>query len=280
MAQVVPSLLMLRSFSNFRAAAMMCLSLPTDSYPIQRACLESAGYANLIAAQTELSALWLKRDEDPQAKSRFTNRAVREAIEARDQRLGAIYQDLYERTIDFGAHPNEKSVVANIAQGSVGTGNIQVRMLAGDDVMLDHGLRTCAQVGICSLKVLNLVFGPQFAAQALKRKSWKRRCRSECFGAAWITHFTRQYVRDFAVDDVDGGKGSASEIAHHLGGIDVLCAAGFVDRKRITVFKRLSVRGRDFGLARAAAIAKDYRADSGETLKAIDRGSVLCGKGV
>jgi hypothetical protein len=170
MVQVVPALLMLRSFSNFRAASMVCLSLPTDSYPLQRACLESAGYANLIATQAELSALWLKRDEDPQAKSRFTNRAVREAIETHGQLLGAIYQDLYERTIDFGAHPNEKSVVANIVKGSVDTGNIQVRMLAGDDVMLDLGLRTCAQVGICSLKVLNLVFGPQFAAQGFEEK--------------------------------------------------------------------------------------------------------------
>ena len=43
-------------------------------------------------------------------------------------------------------------------------------MLAGDDVVLDHGLRTCAQVGICSLKVLNLVFGPQFTARGFGEK--------------------------------------------------------------------------------------------------------------
>lgn len=172
-AQLVPSFLVLRAFSCFRTAAMVCLSLPTDSYPLQRACLESAGYANLIASQIELSEIWLQRDENPKARSRFSNRAVRETIEARDKRLAEIYQDLYERTIDFGAHPNEKSVVANIVRGSVGSGNIQVKMLPGNDQTLDHALRTCGQVGICALKVLNLVFEPQFAGQGFQEKITK-----------------------------------------------------------------------------------------------------------
>ena len=40
--QLVPSLLMLRSFSAFRASVMVGLSLPADSFPLQRLCLESA----------------------------------------------------------------------------------------------------------------------------------------------------------------------------------------------------------------------------------------------
>jgi hypothetical protein len=44
MAQLVPSFLLLRSFSAFRASVMVCLALPTDSYPLQRSCLENAGY--------------------------------------------------------------------------------------------------------------------------------------------------------------------------------------------------------------------------------------------
>jgi hypothetical protein len=41
-----------------------------------------------------LSERWLNRDDDPGSKSRFTNRAVREAIAALDNKLAVIYQDL------------------------------------------------------------------------------------------------------------------------------------------------------------------------------------------
>ena len=80
MSQLVPSLLMLRSFTAFRASVMVCLSLPTDSYPLQRSCLENAGYARLIATAPELSKHWLSRDDDTMAKTRFRHSAVREAI--------------------------------------------------------------------------------------------------------------------------------------------------------------------------------------------------------
>jgi hypothetical protein len=43
-------------------------------------------------------------------------------------------------------------------------------MLGGDGPALDQGLRTCAQVGICSLKVLDLVFDELFAKIDFKEK--------------------------------------------------------------------------------------------------------------
>lgn len=161
--QLVPSLLMLRSFSAFRASVMVALSLPADSFPLQRLCLESAGYARLMFSTPELGKVWLKRDEDPQrVRTQFTNRSVRAAIATDDKQLATIYQELYERTIDFGAHPNEKGVLTNVIKESLGTDALQFWMLAGDGPPLQHALRTCAQVGICSLKVFNLIFSEQF----------------------------------------------------------------------------------------------------------------------
>jgi hypothetical protein len=54
-SQLVPALLLLRSFSAYRASAMVSLSLPTDGYALQRSCLENAGYARLIADDASLS---------------------------------------------------------------------------------------------------------------------------------------------------------------------------------------------------------------------------------
>jgi hypothetical protein len=56
-AQLVPTLLLLRSFSAFRAAVMVGLSMPTDSFPVQRSCLEYAGYAKLVMVGPELAKL-------------------------------------------------------------------------------------------------------------------------------------------------------------------------------------------------------------------------------
>jgi hypothetical protein len=169
--QVVPALLLLRSFSAFRAAVMVGLSLPTDGFPLQRSCLEYAGYAKLIFDNPDAGELWLKREEDAaKVRSTFTNRGVRESIAKDDEPLSKVYQELYERTIDFGAHPNEKGVLGSVVRESVGTGNLQVSLLVGDSLELQHGLKTCAQVAICSLKIFNLIFTVQFSNACFESK--------------------------------------------------------------------------------------------------------------
>jgi hypothetical protein len=140
--QLVPALLMLRSFSAYRAA--VGLSLPTDGFPLQRSCLENAGYAQLIAGDLELARLWLLRDEKlSEVRNKFTNRAVRDAIAKDDEPLSRIYQNLYERTVDFWAHPNERGVLGSVLPGSINTGTLQVLMLPGDNLALQHDLKTC-----------------------------------------------------------------------------------------------------------------------------------------
>jgi hypothetical protein len=170
--QLVPSLLFLRSFSAFRAAVMVGLSLPTDGFALQRSCLENAGYAKLMAEKPELARLWLLRDQNlGEVRKEFSNRAVREAIEKDDSPLSKIYQELYERSIDFGAHPNEKGVLGSVVPGSLRTGNMQIVLALGDGLQLQHGLKSCAQVGICSLKIFNLILRDQFEKSDFDAKS-------------------------------------------------------------------------------------------------------------
>ncbi len=89
---LIPVMLLLRAFSAFRAAAMVGLSLPAESFALQRSCLEHAGYAKLIATDIKLSRLWAQRDENlVEIRKQFTNRAVREAIEKEDADLAKVY---------------------------------------------------------------------------------------------------------------------------------------------------------------------------------------------
>jgi hypothetical protein len=47
-------------------------------------------------------------------RSKFTNGAVIKTLESVDANLGATIKALYERTIDFGAHPNEQGVAGSM----------------------------------------------------------------------------------------------------------------------------------------------------------------------
>jgi hypothetical protein len=138
-------------------------------------CLENAGYARLIADNPALSESWLKRDDSEETKKvirrTFTQTAVRDAIAAKDQKLSEIYQALYERSIDFGAHPNEKAVTTGIVKDTLKTKTIQFKLLTGDGPALDHSLRLTARVGICSLRVFGTIFKTQFDHQGFSRRA-------------------------------------------------------------------------------------------------------------
>ena len=126
----------------------------------------NAGYARLIADDSTLAESWLKRDDSEDSRKlirrTFTQVAIRDSIAAKDTNLSEIYQALYERIIDFGAHPNEKAVTMSLIKDSVQTKSIQFKLLPGDGIALDHSLRSAGQVGICALKVLGTVFSTQF----------------------------------------------------------------------------------------------------------------------
>jgi hypothetical protein len=53
---------------------------------------------------------------------------------------------------------------------SIVTENIRYLLLPGDSLLLDHAMRTCAQVGICALKVLNIIFADQFEKLSVKER--------------------------------------------------------------------------------------------------------------
>jgi hypothetical protein len=61
-------------------------------------------------------------------------------------------------------------VLTNVLKESIGTGTLKFWMLAGDSPPLQHALRTSAQIGICALKVFNLIFSAQFEKRDFKQK--------------------------------------------------------------------------------------------------------------
>ena len=80
-----------------------------------------------------------------------------------DPKLCATIQSFYARTIDFGGHPNERSITGSIMMETSETEvGIKQIYLHGDSLSLEHGLKSSAQIGLGGLYILRLVFRERF----------------------------------------------------------------------------------------------------------------------
>lgn len=161
-------LLLLRSHSAFRAACRLAMSgqIP-EAFPVLRTCLEYSLYALHINRKPELGELWLRRHDDKDlmraVRREFTHSNVMSTLRERDQDLSRIIEDLYERTIDFGGHPNERAITGSmILKRKKDRIELQQIYLHGDSLSLDYALKSTAQVGLGSLCVFRHIFRERF----------------------------------------------------------------------------------------------------------------------
>lgn len=164
----VAAFLLLRCHGAYRAACGATLAgQPVEAFILLRAALEAAGYALHIQRDPSFGVVWLKRhdsaDDMKAAKKAFEVRAIKETLAVADRKASAVFDELYQRTIDHGAHPNLHGILGNatIAQ-EPGRATLQHILLQGDGLALDHALKSTAQVGVCCLDVLECAFRARF----------------------------------------------------------------------------------------------------------------------
>ena len=165
---MVPALLCYRTHSAFRIASIVTMSgALTESFALQRLCLEQAGYAVRISRDHRLAEIWLRRDEDDETarsvRREFTHTKIREAIRMVDERVAVIFSELYESHISWGAHPNEKALSNN---GRIDRRNEKTHFsqiyLHADGPSMNMTFRLLMQTAVCSLDLLRLIFPERF----------------------------------------------------------------------------------------------------------------------
>jgi hypothetical protein len=160
--------LFLRCHAAYRAACEHALAGQiAEVFPEIRTALEYAGYACHIHTNRGLDEVWLRRHDDAVAmkivKQEFRISNVRATIMRLNQHTAKIFDELYQRTIDFGAHPNERAVTSSmIIKDHDDRKELQQIYLHGDGPILDHGLKTTAQAGVCALEIFQEVFAARF----------------------------------------------------------------------------------------------------------------------
>ncbi len=97
------------------------------------------------------------------SKKAFQHSAVVASVTVANQHAGQRFSDLYQRTIDLGAHPNERSVTGNMKIiKEPDRLSMSAIMLHGDGIQLDAALRTTAQCGMVSLELLQVLYNAKF----------------------------------------------------------------------------------------------------------------------
>jgi hypothetical protein len=159
----IAALLLLRTHSAFRTAAGQA----AEAYVLNRSVLENAAYALHLNKNPALRKVWLDRHVDAgsleASANSLSHRKVQKTVTQANRHAGERFEKLYQQTIDFGGHPNERSVTGNMKmQKQPGRREMLAILQHGDGVQLDAILKATAQCGLCSLEILQAIFNPRF----------------------------------------------------------------------------------------------------------------------
>ncbi|MBY5873742.1 hypothetical protein [Rhizobium leguminosarum] len=160
----VPMTFLLRAHSAYRTVCGAVMSGQLyEAQALLRLCLEHASYGHYIGGDNAMWERWMRRNDSDANKAavrtEFTANKVKKKLQNADPNVATAYETLYEQLIDFGAHPNEKgfSMSSNIRREN-GDVHIEAVYLHGDGLPLRSALRTTAQVGICVLRIGQILY--------------------------------------------------------------------------------------------------------------------------
>lgn len=117
----------------------------------------------------------MNRNESEKAKKavreEFTSGAIKRAIKRADRKIGEHFETLYERLIDFGAHPNEHGFsMSTRLKEEPGETHMLTIYLHDDGLPLDFALKTTAQVAICVLQIAFILYPTRMELQGIRHE--------------------------------------------------------------------------------------------------------------
>jgi len=145
----------------------------TEAYILFRGCLENALYAFYIENKPEFAVVWRDRYKSEQHKKRvrgnFTIGKMIESLNKKNPKIGKFAKELYDKTIDYGGHPNIWSIASNIKFVEE-KGKWVLDIFNNDELLLPGCLLVNARTGLCSLSIFRLIYPDQFKKAGIPKK--------------------------------------------------------------------------------------------------------------
>lgn len=164
-------LFFVRSHGAFRSSLRLAYSGQlVESYVVMRACLENAIYMQFLYFAPEMSPVWLDRELNLETKKQMRksfviSRMLKEFI-AKEKTVGTIANTLYDRVIDFGAHPNPNGVLTNVKiiknEEVNDVADIRAFYFNSDRIMQRGALMDLVRISICVLKITQIIYKEKF----------------------------------------------------------------------------------------------------------------------
>jgi hypothetical protein len=173
---VMSANLLLRCQYAFKTAAGMALAgQVVEVFLVLRSVLEYAGYCLVISKTPSLEGAFLGRHTSTKAmekqKKAFKISAVRSTIAGQDRALANHFDHYYQRSIDFGGHPNPHAALsAMMPDEREGLKGFTVLAISTDPTAITHALLSTAQVGLTALCVLQHVFKERFESLGIRQE--------------------------------------------------------------------------------------------------------------
>jgi hypothetical protein len=178
---VMTGILFLRCQYSYKAAAGMALSgQVVETFVMMRSCLEYAGYALAVFNAPTLEAVFMSRHVSTAGmaaqKAKFRISEVKMVIAAFDTKLADVFNDLYERSIDFGGHPNPHAAMSTVQMPDDPLDkSLTTLALSTDDKVLQHAMKSVAQVGLMTLFIFQHIFKAKFELLGIRAEMDKLR---------------------------------------------------------------------------------------------------------
>jgi hypothetical protein len=166
----------LRSHSSYLGGVRLSMSGQiAESYMVLRGCIESALYGLYVSRDHKKVEIWLGRHDDEATKEtmkrEFQIVKIMKSLESVDKRIHTVTKKLYERTIDYGAHPNERGLMSLVRQTKEEKSiHFSLDYLTANNLPFRLCLKSTAQVGVCSLEIIRNIYPERFDILGISEK--------------------------------------------------------------------------------------------------------------
>jgi len=143
------------------------------AHSVVRSCLEAALYGYEISVSTDSLELWLSRHDTTESRKKvgrkFGPKNLINTLRSCDDCTANIAEQLYDRTIDYGAHPNERAILPKKFDKSEKT--IDISFDAFEVGTIEHlaCLKTIATVGVCTLDIFRHIWPELYDSVGVSR---------------------------------------------------------------------------------------------------------------
>ncbi len=153
-----------RAHSAFRSAvgAVMAGQL-FEAQTLLRLTLEHAAYAIYVGDDEDRFERWMRRSESSAnreaVRREFTHAKIKRHLIETAPDLGAKYEIIYERVIDYGAHPNEQGFsLSTFFEEHDNETVLKTAYLHGDRMQMNLSLQMVGQVGLWAIHAAHLLY--------------------------------------------------------------------------------------------------------------------------